>query len=782
MMRLDWAQWASFGLVFGAIVGYIAATIDPRSTMWPIIRGVLLLALLAGVGVSIIVDPLSYDRVASTMFVVICAIGLIGGTWVLMNLIADQARFGWSRFMGLVCGVVAVISFSMLRGNLVVTSLVRPEDPILRGAGSGTAGRLEWPIFGLLVWGVGVFVMTSLPNRVARVSLGAALGAISGYMIGSNLQVWHRPEIHWGNALIGILIGIAIAAGISRLRGKTSTIELAPAAMVGAFLGWIATVWLGGNWHTLLGSGPERDAAIATIIPLSLLGMRLGINVAPRGGTLARFDNRMRAFIFLGPAMLFLSAALVIPAVRTIILSFKDRRSEEWVWFDNYTELLTDDDSFDLSNWRSLFTSDLYLLGMLLIGAGLLIGLIANSRRNRVGLIDGSRGSIVLLLVASITFVAGLWSTLRSTSLTQFTSIPWFIPVIALIVLLGIAGISLTGRVESFGNFERTGASIGAIIFGLFLFAFGVLSVIRGTFFNNIWWVITVTTLSVVLGLMIAVLAERAGSTETVAKALIFMPMAVSFVGASIVWRLQYQPRFPATETQTSVLNATWVQLGRLSFAGWPRVLALVILAGVLGLLVRSGIRRVKSGKAFSAQVGGIIVFGYLFIELARRSLGGFKLSNGEYAGPDIVRFLNDGPFNNVYMMVILIWIQTGFAMVILAAAIKAVPTEFIEAAKVDGATESQTFFRVTMPQILPTIGVVSTTLIVLVTKVFDIVKVTTGGNFGTNVLANDMFEVSFSFFNTGLGSAISVFILISVLPVMFLNVRRMQKERVVNR
>jgi alpha-glucoside transport system permease protein len=131
---------------------------------------------------------------------------------------------------------------------------------------------------------------------------------------------------------------------------------------------------------------------------------------------------------------------------------------------------------------------------------------------------------------------------------------------------------------------------------------------------------------------------------------------------------------------------------------------------------------------------------------------------------------------------VILIWIQTGFAMVILAAAIKAVPTEFIEAAKVDGATESQTFFRVTMPQILPTIGVVSTTLIVLVTKVFDIVKVTTGGNFGTNVLANDMFEVSFSFFNTGLGSAISVFILISVLPVMFLNVRRMQKERVVNR
>ena len=120
--------------------------------------------------------------------------------------------------------------------------------------------------------------------------------------------------------------------------------------------------------------------------------------------------------------------------------------------------------------------------------------------------------------------------------------------------------------------------------------------------------------------------------------------------------------------------------------------------------------------------------------------------------------------------------------MVILSAAIKAVPQEFIEAAKVDGATESQTFFQVIFPQILPTVGVVTTTLIVLVTKVFDIVKVTTGGNFGTNVLANDMFEVSFSFANFGLGSAIAVFILVSVLPVMFINVRRMQQERVVNR
>jgi alpha-glucoside transport system permease protein len=128
--------------------------------------------------------------------------------------------------------------------------------------------------------------------------------------------------------------------------------------------------------------------------------------------------------------------------------------------------------------------------------------------------------------------------------------------------------------------------------------------------------------------------------------------------------------------------------------------------------------------------------------------------------------------------MVILIWIQTGFAMVILSAAIKAVPTEYIEAARVDGATPSQIFWRVTLPQISTTIGVVVTTLVVLVMKVFDIVKVVTNGNFGTQVLANDMYANAFQFQNYGRGAALAVLILLSVLPVMILNIRRMQEDR----
>ncbi len=127
--------------------------------------------------------------------------------------------------------------------------------------------------------------------------------------------------------------------------------------------------------------------------------------------------------------------------------------------------------------------------------------------------------------------------------------------------------------------------------------------------------------------------------------------------------------------------------------------------------------------------------------------------------------------------MIIMIWIQTGFSMVILSAAIKAVPTELIEAAKIDGATNSQVFWRVTLPQIATTIGVVVTTLIVGVMKVFDIVKVTTNGLFGSQVLANQMFQEAFQFNNRGKGAALAILIFVAVLPVMIYNIRRMQRE-----
>jgi alpha-glucoside transport system permease protein len=156
---------------------------------------------------------------------------------------------------------------------------------------------------------------------------------------------------------------------------------------------------------------------------------------------------------------------------------------------------------------------------------------------------------------------------------------------------------------------------------------------------------------------------------------------------------------------------------------------------------------------------------------------GGAVVLDGALVGEPII-FLQEQPWNTFWLILVLIWIQTGFAMVVFSAAIKGVPTDLIEASKVDGATENETFWRVTIPQIAPTIGVVTTTLIVLVMKVFDIPKVMTNGQFGTNVLANEMWQKAFTELNIGAGAALAMILFFSVLPVMYYNIRR-QREAV---
>jgi alpha-glucoside transport system permease protein len=303
----------------------------------------------------------------------------------------------------------------------------------------------------------------------------------------------------------------------------------------------------------------------------------------------------------------------------------------------------------------------------------------------------------------------------------------------------------------------------------------------RGTIVNNLWWVVTVTFLSTSIGLAVAVLADRAWG-ERAAKSIIFMPMAISLVGASIIWRFMYIPR-DATENQTGVMNALWVGLGKLSTgSGIPTYVVGILVGVLLTLLIYLGVRNAMSDRPSRAVLPGIgvLLVGWFFVRywgIIGDGVGGFVITDEGVVRAAPIGFIQESPFNNFWLMVILIWIQTGFAMVILSAAIKAVPTEFIEAARVDGATESQIFWRVTLPQIATTIGVVVTTLIVLVMKVFDIVKVVTNGNFGTQVLANDMFQQAFQFGNTGQGAALAILILVSVLPVMYFNIRRMQRE-----
>jgi alpha-glucoside transport system permease protein len=145
--------------------------------------------------------------------------------------------------------------------------------------------------------------------------------------------------------------------------------------------------------------------------------------------------------------------------------------------------------------------------------------------------------------------------------------------------------------------------------------------------------------------------------------------------------------------------------------------------------------------------------------------------------GNDPVLWLSHEPWNTFLLVVVLIWLQTGFAMVILSAAIKSVPEDLLEAARIDGASEFQAFWQVTIPTIKSTIVVVTTTVIILILKVFDIVWVMTSGDFGTEVIASQMIRQAFRFFDDGRGAAIAVVLLLAVIPVMILNVRRFREE-----
>jgi alpha-glucoside transport system permease protein len=355
-----------------------------------------------------------------------------------------------------------------------------------------------------------------------------------------------------------------------------------------------------------------------------------------------------------------------------------------------------------------------------------------------------------------------------------FTSRLFYVALalLALGILIGMVAGRQTSQV-----FERGPSSLGLILAGFFILSCAILASIRGTIFNNVWWVIVVTSLSTVLGLAVAVLADRARA-ENAAKSLIFLPMAISFIGAGIIWRFMYQARDPS-QRQTGVMNAIWVWIGETTNSTAGKTIWLIVLfalALVFLYLIKRGIDS-KSNTTAGFAAGFLIIDAYLIYRILGPGMGGYVEVDGEVV-PRPVLFIQEGPFNNMWLMVVLIWVQVGFAMVILSAAIKAVPTELTEAAQVDGATESQIFWRITLPQIGPTVAVVVTALFVTVMKVFDIVYAMTNGNFGTQVIANEMWIRAFGQTNLGLGSALAVVLFISVIPIMWINMRRMQREQ----
>jgi len=226
-------------------------------------------------------------------------------------------------------------------------------------------------------------------------------------------------------------------------------------------------------------------------------------------------------------------------------------------------------------------------------------------------------------------------------------------------------------------------------------------------FRNNLLWMIFGTFFCLAFGLLIAVLADRS-PFEKVYKAIIFMPMAISFVGAGVIWKFVYAYKGEGVGIQEiGLLNAIVMAFG---------------------------------GKSQA--------------------------------------WLLSPPWNNFLLIVIMVWLQTGYAMVILSSAIKGIPGELLEAARVDGANEFEVFFKIMIPSIQSTILAVGTTILIFSLKLFDIVRVMTGGNNGTNVIANEFYIQQFTYGNSGRAAAIAIILLVAVIPVMVYNLREFRERR----
>ena len=300
---------------------------------------------------------------------------------------------------------------------------------------------------------------------------------------------------------------------------------------------------------------------------------------------------------------------------------------------------------------------------------------------------------------------------------------------------------------------------------------------------NNMLWLIVVPAASTAFGLLVAQLTDRI-SWGNVAKSLIFMPMAISFVGASVIFKLIYDTR-PEDVGQIGILNAVWMQFD----GGFGSLLLLKILpailflasAGVFGyvawVLARPVLsrERMTSGAGVKAVRLVLAVFSAILAVISLKSVLDVFTTTLPYGEPQT--WLTLPFYNNFFLMVVLIWIQTGFAMVILSAALRGIPEETVEAAIIDGANPFQIFFQIKVPQIMPTIVVVWTTITLTVLKVFDIVFAMTNGQWETQVLANYMYDKLFRANDWGVGSASAIVIMLLVTPILVWNVYNARKE-----
>ena len=299
---------------------------------------------------------------------------------------------------------------------------------------------------------------------------------------------------------------------------------------------------------------------------------------------------------------------------------------------------------------------------------------------------------------------------------------------------------------------------------------------------NNMLWLIVVPAASTAFGLLVAQLTDRI-SWGNIAKSLIFMPMAISFVGASVIFKLIYDAR-PVEQSQIGVMNAVWLQFdGGIGSFLFLRLLPAILLLAFAAIVLYAAWMVVKPIFLGHSRSGVLVKLLQLGLSALGTWLGLLALYNlvvvfgVDYSYGKPQTWLTLPFWNNFFLMVVLIWIQTGFAMVILSAALRGIPEETVEAAIVDGANPFQVFFKIKVPQIMGTIIVVWTTITLTVLKVFDIVFAMTNGQWQTQVLANYMFDKLFRSNDWGVGSASAIVIMLLVTPILVWNVVNARKE-----
>ena len=699
---------------------------------------------------------LDREGVRGAIHSVILALVLSASLFVLANRWLDQSLRAWARFTALSGTVLGGLLGAILVGNDAM------------GLFLGTAGQrvdrslLLVPVVAVL-GGVYGLVLGGTTGRV-RLIVGAGGGTGLGVLVGAFLRTEALPALE-PVPLVALTVALGLVGGlVARSRGR----DLVRGALLGAVWGWL----LGAFGVPQLGAGTVGEAMVGTAVIGALVGLRLGLRETPDMGERLRMEGRFRTVIFLAPALTFLSAALIVPTLRTIYISFLELGSGEFVGMENFAFIFGQPSFYDISEWRAIFGATEFLLFALALTVGLLMAI--RQRRSIDGLVPPRLAASAA--VAAAMLAGGLAD--RSGALASLPVAVW--PVAAGVAIAALLVVLVDYLRRNPGNSGFSGPGGGFLGAAALMLSFAVFVQLRGTLFNNLWWVVLVTSTAAGLGLAIAALADRARA-ESAAKSIIFMPMALSFVGAGIIWRFMYIAR-PQNDPQTGVLNAIWVGLGNLAVsdsAGTAGAVTLVIAAAIAVFAVLA----LRQGALGTGWFSGLLALGLAWLGslfLAGEGVAGVQLVDGEPATSALL-FISGtqqfGAYNNVFIMIPFIWVYTGFAMVIFSAAIKGVPADLLEAGRVDGANEAQSFWRIVLPQIRPTIGVVITTIIVVVMKVFDIVKVMTNGNFGTQVLANEMWNRAFIDANFGVGSAVATVLFLSVLPVMYVNIRRMQKE-----